>query len=314
MTRRDLLLAATAALLQIVGGCRSRAPTGAAPDLGPFPPQQLPGRYKVAPDLPSLNAVEDGLYHFTHHQAAAYCLWREILLGRLPRRGSVLINLDCHIDAWLPIGAPNPADRQPAADLLDDAAAPAPERLRGLARFLDEHLDYASWLTPIIESGIISEWYYVVPHRLSLAQARAQSVVKRWQRRWRSAAGLPEGLTPPQAPQGFVGRVVRLEDLPPAGHFRGRPVILSLDLDYYSNRRKTFEFETRPQGPSTPQEIMAEISATAGAFAARRLTEPALVLTSDSPQWVPQDQIGWIRTRLLSALRERTIAPRPWPG
>jgi len=261
-----------------------------------------------APDVAQIEAASGPLYLFAHHHAAYYVIKKLQLEGRLPQRGNVLINFDSHDDVNVPFAAPNPEDRDHALAFLEDDSLPLDEKAARVQAFLRDKITITSWVFPLVDDGSLSAYYYVFPKRHPMEVARRRLAVVQL-KRWMAGLDVVPGPKPPRVPEGFAFDVVRDDALPSAGELAGKSVIVTFDMDYFSNKDNLADeedFEPEAHKPSADQIRGAVARAVANLKS--RGVRPQAIPTCTSPDFTFEDQIPLIQETLLAALEEGGFA------
>jgi hypothetical protein len=256
----------------------------------------------ATPDFARIDHTSGRIFLFTHHHAAYYAIKKAQLEGRLPWRGNILINFDSHDDANVPWQVPNPEDRDRATAFLKDPSLSLQVKLKRLRAFVHDDLNITAWVLPLIEDGSLSAYYYVLPHRWPLTLATSRSGVVNL-KRWMAGEFVVLGPKPPRIAKGFQLDVVRAETLPSAQALAGKSVMVTFDMDYFSNADNLpMEEDYEPRLP-TADQIRAEMATVVASLKARRLQPPA-ILICESPGFTPLKQIPLIRDTLLADLKQ----------
>jgi len=306
-----LIVAAGLGIVLRFGNRESPATSRQAPGSGRAAARPRPDRtYDPTPDFARIDASPGPLYVFAHHTSAYYVIKKLQLEGRLPARGNVLINFDSHDDASVPFAVPSPEDRDRALAFLGDRALPLAEKLKRLRAFVRDDLNITAWVLPMAEDGSLAAYYYVLPKRWPLeAGTRRPGVVNL--KRWAAGKEIVGAPKTPRIPKGFTLAVVRDDGLPSAQEMAGRSVIVTFDLDYFSNRDDLmanwhYNPDFEPKLPST-DEIRAAVASAVGNLKARHL-RPKAFLIAESPGFTPRDQIRPIEEMLITQLKRAGFA------
>jgi hypothetical protein len=230
-------------------------------------------------DIELINKNKTNIFTFHNHNLAYYC-WKKLSLGGKLQNNNLLLHFDSHRDLTIPKIKEINSYKEYINNLKTEK-----DKLKVVEHYATNKLWIADYIFPAMKENIINEIFWIEPDNMQLGIGP-----KLLKNVFFDKEKIGFTLTPNN---NIPITTMHAKDI--QKNIKDKNIILSIDIDYFSCTEN-------PKNIATKQEIISSINKITSTL--KKIKKPEVTTIALSPDYVPYDQIEFIKTELEESIKK----------